>query len=113
MKVMMLVMCAMCLASLKVNAIETGYTYKDIQILKQTEPKVAKAFLKGVAFTAYVFRVIDTGQYMYCPPRMTVIDIQLIELLVNTEIRIHNASVDDWYHELVRKGLERTYPCDK
>jgi hypothetical protein len=103
--------CAL-ITSIQLSASELAYTYDDVQILKQANPEVANAFLKGVASATYVFRVLDKETFTFCPPRGTRIDRQLVELVVDTEVRIHNAPRDEWYHELVRKGFKRTYPCD-
>ncbi|WP_323846325.1 hypothetical protein [Microbulbifer magnicolonia] len=99
---------------------ETAYTYEEIQRLKITHPSTVQAYMKGLAGGAFVFRPLNygdysasgKGMYIYCPEAYEKIDAALVDRLATNEVKFHGESKDANFHELVRKGLERAYPCN-
>nr|WP_010133772.1 hypothetical protein [Microbulbifer agarilyticus] len=99
---------------------ENSYTFSEIQQLKITHPDAVRAYTKGLASAAFVFRPLDFGDYsasgkssyIYCPDAYEKIDSELVDSLATLEVRVHGAKENELYPELVRKGLERAYPCN-
>jgi len=96
-----------------VNAIEMSYTYSDVQNLKVSKPDIANAYLKGIAETAFIMHSSGGSNNVFCPPRGTAIDIELIDLVAHNEVKIHQASSSEYFNKLVKTGLLRSFPCKK
>ena len=88
-----------------------AFTYDQVQKLKTTDPIVAAAYLKGIAEATFIFRVVNENTYTFCTPQGTRIDAELIELVAANEVRLHGGDPANWYHELVKQGIKRAFPC--